>query len=336
MKELLLSHIAALAAGILLDWIIGDPHRLPHPIRAIGYLIALLEAGLLGDPTDRRRQRDPDRERRLGSLLWILVLLAVALVTLGLLAAAWRLHPLAFFLTDMILSCYILAAGSLCRESLKVVRVLQEDGLEAARAALAMIVGRDTAELSRAEVLKAAVETVAENTSDGVTAPLLFTALGGPVLGFVYKAVNTMDSMLGYRNERYEHFGRTAARMDDRFNYLPARISALLMILAAFLAGLFSDSFDGKRAFRIWRRDRRCHLSPNSAQTESACAGALGLRLGGTHLYGGRPVEKPAIGDRVREVAEADVARANVLMAVTELLLAGSLAGIGLLLASRL
>ncbi len=180
------------------------------------------------------------------------------------------------------------------------------------------------------------METVAENTSDGVTAPLLFTALGGPVLGFVYKAVNTMDSMLGYRNERYEHFGRTAARMDDRFNYLPARISALLMILAAFLAGLFSDSFDGKRAFRIWRRDRRCHLSPNSAQTESACAGALGLRLGGTHLYGGRPVEKPAIGDRVREVAEADVARANVLMAVTELLLAGSLAGIGLLLASRL
>lgn len=319
-------------AGILLDWIIGDPHSLPHPVRAIGKLILYLEERLLGNAARSDAQRDPKEERRRGTLLWILVILATATVTFALMAAAGRIHPLVCFLVETVLSCYILAAGSLCRESLLVVKALEADGIEAARSALSMIVGRDTAELTRKEVLMAAVETVAENTSDGVIAPLLFMALGGPVLGFVYKAVNTMDSMLGYRNERYEHFGRTAARMDDIFNFLPSRCSALLMILAAFIAALFSDAFDGKRAFRIWIRDRRRHLSPNSAQTESVCAGALGLQMGGTHLYGGIPVEKPTIGDRIREIRKEDVARANILMAVTELLLAGGIAGISVLL----
>ena len=196
---------------------------------------------------------------------------------------------------------------------------------------MSMIVGRDTEALGQEEIIKAAVETVAENTSDGVIAPLLYTALGGPVLGFGYKAVNTMDSMLGYHNERYESFGKRAARMDDAFNFVPARVSAVLMILSAWMLGLFSKAFNGKEAYRIWKRDRRKHLSPNAAQTESACAGALGIRLGGAHLYGGVLVEKPAIGDARRKPVTEDIARAVRLMYLSECLaaiLAGGIAAL--------
>ncbi|MCR5251597.1 MAG: adenosylcobinamide-phosphate synthase CbiB [Lachnospiraceae bacterium] len=332
MRELLLIHFAALFAGLTLDWIIGDPHSLPHPIRAIGSLIAALEARLLGRERAEDKPRDPVRERRRGTLLWITVVFVSVAVTAALVVLAWIIHPALFFVTETILDCYMLAAGSLCRESLLVTDKLEGEGVPAARRALSMIVGRDTADLPEPAIVLAAAETVAENTCDGVIAPLFYAALGGPVLGYAYKAVNTMDSMLGYRNEKYEHFGRTAARMDDVFNWLPARISALFMIAAAFLAGQFSKSFDGKRAFRIWKRDRRNHASPNSAQTESVCAGALGLEMGGTHLYGGIPVEKPTIGDRMREAERADVLRANTLMAVTEALLALFLALIALLL----
>ncbi len=331
MRELLIIHIASLTAGILLDRVIGDPHALPHPVRAMGHLISFLEKRLLKYGTgDAPSPRDPGSERRRGTLLWLTVVLPTAVISVGIMAGAYLLHPWALGVTETILTCYILAAGSLRRESMRVVKVLEKDGVEEARRALSMIVGRDTKELTEAEILTAAVETVAENTSDGVTAPLFYTAIGGPVLGLVYKAVNTMDSMIGYRNERYEHFGRTAARMDDVWGYLPARFSALLMILGTFLAGLFSNSYSGKGAFRIWKRDRRKHLSPNSAQTESVCAGALGIQMGGTHLYGGIPVEKPTIGDRTREPQRSDVARANILMEITELLLAAVILGIAL------
>ena len=178
----------------------------------------------------------------------------------------------------------------------------------------AMIVGRDTQNLSEAGVAKAAIETVAENTSDGVIAPMIYTAIFGPILGFFYKAVNTMDSMIGYKNEKYLYFGRTAAKLDDAVNYIPARISAWLMILAALLGG---KEFDAKRAYRIYKRDRYNHASPNSAQTESVCAGALGIRLAGDASYFGKLVKKPYIGDACREVSPEDIRRVNRLMYLT-------------------
>jgi len=183
-----------------------------------------------------------------------------------------------------------------------------------------MIVGRDTAALDEAGIIRAAVETVAENCSDGVIAPMLYLAVGGPVLGFLYKAVNTMDSMLGYKNDRYLHFGRAAAKLDDAVNYIPSRIGAWLMIMAAFLPG---REFDGKNALRIFIRDRFRHASPNSAQTESVCAGALGIRLGGDAVYFGKMVKKPYIGDARREEEEKDILRANRLLYRTAFLCEG-------------
>ena len=190
-----------------------------------------------------------------------------------------------------------------------------------------MIVGRDTEHLTEEGVAKAAIETVAENTSDGVIAPMLYTALGGPVLGFLYKAVNTMDSMVGYKNDKYMYFGRCAAKLDDVVNYIPARISALLMIAVSFLPG---KAYDGKGAWRIWRRDRRKHASPNSAQTEAVCAGSLGVQLAGDASYFGKIVKKPTIGDAHRPVEYEDIKRANGLLYRTAIL-CECLALIGLL-----
>ena len=178
-----------------------------------------------------------------------------------------------------------------------------------------MIVGRDTENLTEEGVTKAAVETVAENTSDGVTAPLLFLILGGAPFGFLYKAVNTMDSMLGYKNEKYLYFGRFPAKMDDVFNFIPSRVTALFMIVAAFLTGM-----DGKNAWKIWRRDRRKHASPNSAQTESACAGALRVRLAGDAVYFGKLHKKEYLGDPLRPIEPEDIRRAGRLMYVTAFL----------------
>ena len=204
---------------------------------------------------------------------------------------------------------YLLAARSLRTESMKVYGELKKNDLQGARRAVSMIVGRDTKTLDREGVTKAAVETVAENASDGVIAPLFYTALGGPVLGFLYKAVNTMDSMVGYKNEKYLYFGRAAARLDDLANFIPARISALFMIGAAFLLGM-----NGRQAVKTYRRDRYKHKSPNSAHTEAVCAGALGIRLAGPASYFGKMVEKPYIGDALRPVEDEDIVRANRLL----------------------
>ena len=327
--------MTAYCLGIVLDLIIGDPHRMPHPVRAMGSLIAALERSLLspylpGELTEGKADhetgskgeslRDPRKEKARGVLLWFVVVLLVLLITFGIMAGAYALHPCAGIIVEAVLTCYCLASKSLCKESMAVYKKLQEGDIEAARYALSMIVGRDTRCLDREEVIKAAVETVAENASDGVIAPLLYAALGGPVLALVYKAVNTMDSMLGYRNEKYEHFGFFAARADDLFNFLPARISALCMIAGSVLLGLFSKDYSMKEAWRIWKRDRRNHSSPNSAQTESVCAGALGLQLGGTHLYQGKPVEKPVIGDENRKPEPDDIKKANRLMFAGEMI----------------
>lgn len=304
----LLCHMASFFMGFLLDLAAGDPHWLPHPVRLIGKLIATLEKWL------QRRQGSPEKELARGVLLVSGVLLASGGTAAVLLFGAYWIHPYLGILIETIMTYQILAVKCLRTESEKVYACLERKSLPDARKAVSMIVGRDTDRLGEEEVAKAAVETVAENTSDGVIAPMLFTALGGPVLGWLYKAVNTMDSMVGYKNERYLYFGRAAAKLDDAVNFLPARISAWLMIAAAFLLG---SDYDGRRAFAIYRRDRRKHASPNSAQTESVCAGALGIRLAGDASYFGKVVSKPTIGDAVRRVENEDIRRTNRLMYLT-------------------
>ena len=304
-------HILAFGAGFLLDQIFGDPYFLPHPIRGIGWLIAKTEKALRsGNPQEDSPERAA-AERRQGKFLVVSVLLLTGMLAALILVGAYALYPRIGMVVEAVMTYQILAARCLQVESGKVWKQLKAGNLEAAREAVSMIVGRDTQNLTEEGVAKAAIETVAENTSDGVIAPMLYTALGGPVLGFLYKAVNTMDSMVGYKNDRYLHFGRAAAKLDDVVNFLPARISALLMIGAAFLGG---KSYNGRQAWRIWHRDSRKHASPNSAQTESVCAGALGIQLAGDASYFGKVVKKPYIGDPKRQVEYEDIRRANRLM----------------------
>ncbi len=309
MKEYLIYHMIALSIGYLADLVIGDPHGMPHPIRMIGRLIGALERLL-------HKSCDPKKELLAGSILWILTTVTTVIITGVILAGAYLCDFCLGIVIEAILTFTILAAGSLCRETMQVYDALPD--LSKARRALSMIVGRDTDVLDEAGIIRAAVETVAENTSDGVLAPLLYTVIGGPVLGMLYKAVNTMDSMLGYHNDRYEYFGRCAARADDVFNYIPSRLSALFMIVSAWALRIFTKEYDAAGAYRIWRRDRRNHKSPNSAQTESACAGALSVRLGGNATYGGILVTKPTIGDPAKEIERSDICRAIRLMFATE------------------
>lgn len=310
-KAMLKYHMIGFVAGFCLDMLFGDPYWLPHPIRLIGSLIAKLEGWFL------KSERDKRGEIFSGILLVILVV-SFAVIGSGLiLGGAYMIHPGIGITVEAVMTYQILAAKCLKTESMKVYTCLKEKDLIKARRAVSMIVGRDTAVLDEEGVAKAAIETVAENTSDGVIAPMLYAALGGPVLGFAYKAVNTMDSMVGYKNDKYMYFGRAAAKLDDVVNYIPSRISAGLMILSAFVGG---GAYSGKRAWMIYRRDRRKHASPNSAQTESVCAGALGIRLAGNASYFGKIVEKPYIGDSVRNVSFEDIRRANVLMYMTAIL----------------
>lgn len=303
-------HILAFACGFILDLLFGDPYWMPHPIRAIGCLIAKLEKLLYKE----------DHKIIRGAVLTFLVILITGMVSFAILAGAYRIHSFAGVFVESVMTYQILAMKCLKVESMKVYKSLTTETIKEARKAVSMIVGRDTEVLDEEGVTKAAVETVAENTSDGVIAPLIYLAIGGPVLGMIYKAVNTMDSMIGYKNDRYLEFGRTAAKTDDLVNYLPSRISALLMIAAAFLGG---KDFDGKEAYRIFKRDRRNHASPNSAQTEAACAGALKVRLAGDASYFGKIVHKPWIGDPHRKIEPEDIKRANNLLYITAFLCEG-------------
>lgn len=302
-------HILAFFCGFILDLLMGDPCFLPHPVRLIGKLISETEKRLRGS-----QPAESGKEIRRGTAMVCVVLVVVVTAAAGCLCAAYLMHPLVGVLLECLMTYQILAVKCLRVESMKVYRYLKEGNPAAARAAVSMIVGRDTERLDEEGIAKAAIETVAENTSDGVIAPMLYLALGGPVLGFFYKAVNTMDSMIGYKNEKYLYFGRAAAKLDDAVNYIPARVSACLMIAAAFFLG---GDFLGRNAVRIYRRDRRKHASPNSAQTESVCAGALGIRLAGDASYGGKTVKKPYIGDASRGVEYEDIRRANRMMYVT-------------------
>ncbi|WP_028515586.1 adenosylcobinamide-phosphate synthase CbiB [Ruminococcus flavefaciens] len=289
--------------GFLLDCAVGDPYNIPHPIKLIGRLIGTLEKLV------RKRMKN----LRLGGvILGMTVILLSTAVPLALLLVCYHFSLIVGIVAETVLCCYMLAARCLCRESMKVCRAAESGDTEAARKAVSMIVGRDTAVLDRDGIIRAAVETVAENTSDGVTAPLFYMGLGGVVGAFFYKSVNTMDSMIGYKDEKFADIGRFAAKLDDVLNYIPSRLTAFFMVIAAPISGL-----DGRNAFRIWRRDRRNHASPNSAQTESACAGALHLRLAGDAWYFGKLHKKPYIGDDDRPVEPADIRRANKLMYVT-------------------
>ncbi|MFT3982439.1 MAG: adenosylcobinamide-phosphate synthase CbiB [Lachnospiraceae bacterium] len=311
-------HSVAFLMGFVLDYLFGDPHWLFHPVRLIGKLIVKTEESLL---KENRNTPLTDREKqRRGVLLVCIVLTVTALAAGMLLTAAYLVHPIAGVLAESVMSYQILAMKCLKTESEQVFTELVKNDLTGARQAVSRIVGRDTAALDEAGIIRAAVETVAENCSDGVIAPMLYLAVGGPVLGFLYKAVNTMDSMLGYKNEKYLYFGRAAAKLDDAVNYIPSRISAGFMIIAAFLPG---SDFDGKNALFIFKRDRFQHTSPNSAQTESVCAGALGIRLGGDSDYFGKTVRKPYIGDARRKAEKMDIVRANRLLYRTAFLCEG-------------
>lgn len=311
-------HIIAFIAGFVLDLLIGDPHFIPHPVRLIGSLISFLDKRLNCDVKYNSSENEANLTKyKRGVLLAFTVIFATFAVSVIILVAAYSINLYAGVIAEAVMTWQILATKCLRVESMRVYDALSTDGVDAGRRAVSMIVGRDTSVLDEAGVTRAAVETIAENTSDGVIAPMLYTAIGGPVLGFVYKAVNTMDSMLGYKNDKYMYFGRFAARLDDVVNFIPARISAYLMIAAAFIGG---RQFDGRNAYRIFKRDRFNHASPNSAQTESVCAGALRVQLAGDAVYFGRLVKKKYIGDGLREIEYEDIKRANMLMYITAFL----------------
>lgn len=311
-------HIIAFIAGFVLDLLIGDPHFIPHPVRLIGSLISFLDKRLNSDVKYNSSENEANLTKyKRGVLLAFTVIFATFAVSVIILVAAYSINLYAGVIAEAVMTWQILATKCLRVESMRVYDALRTDGVDAGRRAVSMIVGRDTSVLDESGVTRAAVETIAENTSDGVIAPMLYTAIGGPVLGFVYKAVNTMDSMLGYKNDKYMYFGRFAARLDDVVNFIPARISAYLMIIAAFIGG---RQFDGRNAYRIFKRDRFNHASPNSAQTESVCAGALRVQLAGDAVYFGKLVKKKYIGDGLREIEYEDIKRANRLMYITAFL----------------
>ena len=313
--------LCALAIGFGMDLILGDPQGWPHPVIAIGKLISLLERVLR-----RLFPATPRGESWAGAVLWVLTAGISAAVPALLLWGCHLVSPWLRLAAESVMCWQILAVKSLRTESMKVHAALSAGDTEGARRAVSMIVGRDTARLDRAGIARAAVETVAENTSDGVVAPMVFLTLGGAPLGFFYKAVNTMDSMLGYVEPPYKNIGLAPARMDDVMNFLPARFSALLMLAAGGLLGM-----DAQRGWRIFRRDRYCHASPNSAQTESVCAGLLGLRLAGDAWYHGVLHKKPAIGDPVQEVEPEDIRRACRLLYGTAALSLAVCLGLGTL-----
>lgn len=292
--------------GFIIDIILGDPYSLPHPVRAIGTLISKLEKFV--------RSRF-DNLRKGGVFLAIAVLVISTLAPLLVLILCYRINVVLGVAVESVMCWQLVAARCLQKESMKVCRALEENDTEKARKAVSMIVGRDTEVLDEKGIIKAAVETVAENTSDGVTAPIMYISLGGAALGFFYKAANTMDSMIGYKNEKYADIGRFAARLDDLLNFIPSRLTALAMILSVYLLRL-----DGKNAFYIWRRDRRNHASPNSAQTESVCAGSLDIRLAGDAYYFGELHKKEFIGDDIRPPENEDIRRANRLMYCTSVI----------------
>ena len=299
--------IAAIAVGFLLDTLLGDPLWLPHPVVGMGKAITWAERRLRA-----RFGEEPKNLRLAGMVLAIgLPVATFALSWLAIIVAA-LIHPMAAFTIECIMCYQVLACRELQRQSMLVAHALKEQGLQAGRKMVGRIVGRDVNALDRVGVTKAAVETVAENANDGVITPLFYLFIGGGPLAMAYKAVSTLDSMVGYKNDRYIDFGRASAKLDDVLAFIPARICALCMIASCYYTGL-----DAQGAWRIWRRDHNKHSSPNAAHSEAATAGALGIQLAGDAVYFGKLVHKPTIGDATRPVEVGDIARANKLMLAT-------------------
>ena len=302
--------LVAFVMGYILDLIFGDPYWMPHPVRFIGNLISILEKVI------RRFMPKTKRGEYIGGIILTVMVVSISMVIpLVIILMAKSINTYLALTVETFMCYQILATKSLKVESMKVYDELAKNDLPSARKAVSMIVGRDTKDLTFSGVAKAAVETVAENTSDGIIAPMIFIAIGGAPMGFFYKAINTMDSMVGYKNEKYMNFGRFAAKLDDVVNYLPARISAYQMILSSFFL-----RYDYKNAFKIYKRDRYNHASPNSAQTESVCAGALDVQLAGNAYYFGKLYEKPTIGDDIREINYDDIKKANRLLYCTSII----------------
>jgi len=305
-------NIAAMLVGFVLDLIIGDPEGWTHPVIWIGKWISFVEKRL------RKRGGNLRRSALVLTASTVLIAMAATAAMLGILAL---IHKAALFIGMCIISWWCLSAKCLAVEAKGVYRALGVS-VEKGRTQVARIVGRDTTELSEEEIVCATVETVAENTTDGVISPMLYLAIGGPVLAMGFKAASTLDSMVGYLNEKYRDIGWSSAKFDDVLNYIPARICGWLMCIGAFFVKL-----DGKNAIRIMKRDHANHLSPNCAWSESAAAGAMHIQLGGTHTYFGKVVEKPTIGDDDRPVEKRDILRANRLLYISSTLMA-ALAGV--------
>lgn len=301
--------IIVVLIGYLLDLCFGDPYWLPHPIRWMGRYISFLEKRI------RKKEDTPSKQYKKGCLVACIVILSSTCLSILLLWSAYSIHVVVGLVVESLICYQMLATKCLRVESMKVYEALTKEGTEKARHAVSMIVGRDTKQLDDTGIIKATIETVAENTSDGVIGPLFYMLMGGAPLAVCYKAVNTLDSMIGYRSDKYLYFGRFAAKFDDVVNYIPARVSAGVMILAAWLLG-----YDGKSAYSIYKRDRYNHKSPNSAHTEAVAAGALGIQLAGDAYYFGQKHKKPTIGDPVQSIEVEMIKKMNKLMVMTSFL----------------
>ncbi|MBM7614408.1 adenosylcobinamide-phosphate synthase CbiB [Alkaliphilus hydrothermalis] len=291
-----------LVGGYILDLILGDPQGFPHPVRFIGGLINRLEKLLYTDD-------QPKKLLLKGGLLTLLVVSITCFITFSIIRLATLLHPGAGMIISIILAYTILATKSLHKESEKVLIPLRNNDLPEARKYLSYIVSRDTSHLQEEEIIRGTVETVAENISDGIIAPLFYLFLGGAPLAMAYKAINTLDSMVGYKNDKYLYFGRASARLDDIANYIPARLTAVFIVLSSYLLGKM-----GSHSLKIALRDGRNHNSPNSGYPEAAVAGALGIQLGGDNQYFGKILHKPIIGDAIQSLQQKHLTETYQLM----------------------
>ncbi|WP_073127247.1 adenosylcobinamide-phosphate synthase CbiB [Asaccharospora irregularis] len=300
-------YLVSIYIGYILDLIIGDPYSFPHPVRFIGSLIKLVEKQI-------RKLAKTDKALKLGGfILWIITVGTTYLVTYCILKV-FSFNRVAFMVMNSIIIYTTLATKCLKDEAIKIYNVLKTKDIKKSRKQLSYIVGRDTTNLSEAEIIRATVETVAENTVDGIVAPMFYAFLGGAPLAMAYKAVNTLDSTVGYKNDKYKDLGFASAKIDDIANYIPARISVVLMTIGSLLVG-----YDYKNCMKISIRDRKNHKSPNCAYSEGAVAGALGIQLGGTNIYFGKAVYKPTIGDKTREIETEDIKRTNRIMYATSI-----------------
>ncbi|MBE9541190.1 MAG: cobalamin biosynthesis protein CobD [Proteobacteria bacterium] len=289
------------------DIIIGDPHRFPHPVVIIGKFVRFLEGGMVGF-IDKKKA---------GIILWFTVVIPVYFITLGIVEGCFFINSLFGAMITILLASLTLATKSLYDESKTVLNALNRGNMEEARKRLSMIVGRDTKDLNGEEILRAVIETISENLSDGIVAPMFYLALGGLPLAMAYKAVNTLDSMVGYKNDRYTDIGWFSAKMDDVANLIPARLTGLIIVAVSFILRL-----NWRDSWRIMRRDGQNHSSPNSGVPEAAAAGAMNIQLGGKIQYFGKISHKPTIGNRIKEIDKDDVKKAWVIMFASSLLMA--------------